>query len=834
MNILNIKHSFRNLARNRIYTLINLAGLGISSAFILLIALYVMHALVMDKYSANLKNIYRIETADRWSNPEKTRKTEFFDLLTKDAGEKRQLVTPIILAEDLKKNFPEVKDFCRINGSWEPVIIANDQKFSEDNKHVAYVDKNFFSFFGLPVINTNVQNAFANTNSVVISERSAKKYFGSTDPVGKILILGGNDGRPYTISAIARNFPSNSSMQYDILFPIESRDDYEEKRAGGVNSSSTLALIELDKNIDLASFEKKLSSFGEDYFKPLQETFKKYNPGKTDQKFNLSIRPFSDGHYNISTPWFYFTDLKALYQLFLLALIALGIACLNYVLLSLSRVAARTQEAGVRKTVGAGWKHIMSMFLTETFVMVFISMIAGFILASIILPYFNGLTNIIIPLSELWNWKFITVAFGLSILLTLLAGVYPAIKMAGIKPLSILNKFTTYKLNPSLSKVFITLQYTACIVLIIYSIVITQQIKYINNKNLGFDKEQTLIIANPFWGDRQQTLSLRDKLDQYASSQREFTGTTGSDFRFAAISNKNGHNINGRKEMVAQMNIDYDYFSFNRIPLVKGRFFSKEFITDTTRLVISKDQLDTLATRTMSNLVINETLYTMLGSPPLDEVNRSLGGVIVGVCQDYFFEGLDHKIEPVYHKCNPKGVGYFWFKIGKNQDIAAATNKLKAKFNEYTNGQVFKYSFMDEDIKVLYESHERWLKVINAASWMAVFIACLGLFGLSAIVAVNRTKEIGIRKVLGANVLQMFYSLNKQTLLIVLLSIAIATPIAIYIGNSWLQNFAYRIDLKWSFFAVAGLIGFICALVAVSYHTLKAARSNPIKSLRTE
>ncbi len=171
MNFLNFKHSFRNLGLNRIYTLINLAGLGISGAFILLIALYVRHALIMDKYSANLKNIYRIESADRWSNPEKARKTEFFDWLAKDAGEKRQLVTPIILAEDLKKNFPEVKDFCRINSTWEPVIVANDQKFSEDSKHVAYADRNFFSFFGLPVIDANAQNAFTNTNSVVISER---------------------------------------------------------------------------------------------------------------------------------------------------------------------------------------------------------------------------------------------------------------------------------------------------------------------------------------------------------------------------------------------------------------------------------------------------------------------------------------------------------------------------------------------------------------------------------------------------------------------------------------------------------------------------------------
>ena len=833
MNFLNIKYSLRNLGRNKIYSVINLIGLGVSGAFILLIALYVRHAVIMDKFSVNLENIYRVESADRWTKPDTTQKG-FFEWLAKSGEKKYQLVMPVILAEDMKRNFPEINSFCRINSTWEPVIVANNQQFNEESKQVVFVDKNFFSFFGLSLTNTNAGNAFTGNNSVVLSERAAKKYFGNADPIGKVISIRNENEKLYTVSAIAKNFPSNSSMQFDVLFPVESRDDFERKRSEGVNSSSILTLVQLKEETDIVAFKKKLAVFGEEYFKPLADMFKKYDQNRTDTKFNLSIRPFSGGHYNISTPWFYFTDLKSLYQLSLLALIALGIACLNYILLSLSRVAARSQEAGVRKTVGAGWKHIINMFLVETFTMVIISMSAGYIIAVIALPYFNELTNIHIPAIELLNWKFIAIGTGLAILLTVLAGIYPAIKMAGIKPLNILNKFSTYKLNPSLSKIFITLQYTVCIVLIVYSIVIAQQIKFINNKDLGFEKEQTLLVKNPFWGDREKTMALRSQLYQYAASQPELTGVTGSDFRFAAISNRNGHNIDGKKEMVAQMNVDYDYFDFNKISLLKGRFFSKEFITDTTRLNIPKEQLDSTATRTQAHLVVNETLYKMLGSPPLNEINRSLGGIIVGVCRDYFFMGLQQKIEPAYHKCSPKTVGYFWFRIGKNKDIAAATNKLKSKFRELTNGEELKFSFMDDDINVVYESHERWLKVINVASWMAVFIACLGLFGLSAIIAVNRTKEIGIRKVLGASVGQMFYSLNRQTFLIVLLSIFIAVPVAVYVSKSWLENFAYRIELKWEIFALAGIIGFVSALIAVSYHTLRAANSNPVKSLRTE
>ena len=833
MSIFNFKHSIRNLRRNKIYSLINLLGLGAAGALILLIAVYIRHALVMDRFSANLTNIYRIESDHLWDKPD-TAKKGFFDWLTQDAKKKYQLVTPVIMAEELKRNFPEIKSFCRINQTWEPLIIANNQKFFEEGDRVVYVDKNFFSFFGLPLINANKDNAFNGNNSTVISEKMAKKYFGSGDPLGKVISLGSEDPQLYTVSAVAKDFPSNSSMQFDILFPVESRQDFESKRNDGVNSSSILTLVELQSHTNMSIFRNKLAVFGEEFFKPLVEIFRKYNPEFKEVKFNVSIRSFADGHYNASTPWFYFTDLKSLYQLSILALITLCIACLNYILLSLSRVAARSQEAGVRKTVGAGWKHIINMFLMETFFIVLVSMIGAFILAIMALPYFNQLTNINIPVIEILNWKFIIIAIGLAIILTLFAGIYPAIKMAGIRPLSVMNKFSTYRMNPSLSKIFITIQYTACIVLMVYSIVIAKQIKFVNNKELGFDKEQSLLIKNPYWGDRQKTLALRNQLYQYASIQTDLVGTTGTDFKFAQVSNRNGHNINGKKEMLAALNVDYNYFEFNKISLLKGRFFSPEYSTDTARLTIPKEQLDSTASRSMVNMVVNETLYKMLGSPELNEVNRPLGGVIVGVCKDYFFEGLQKKIEPAYHKCGPKSLGYFWFKIGKNQNIASATNKLKSKFEELTNGELFRYSFMDEDIKVLYESNERWLKVINVSSWMTIFIACLGLFGLSAIIAVNRTKEIGIRKVLGANVLQVFYSLNKQTLLMVMLAMIIAAPIAVYVSKNWLENFAYRINLDWSIFVIAGMLGIICALFAVSYHTLRAAKNNPVRSLRTE
>jgi putative ABC transport system permease protein len=625
-------------------------------------------------------------------------------------------------------------------------------------------------------------------------------------------------------------------MQFDVLCCIKGRPDYAEHIQEGLNSASVLTLIQLKQGTNVDAFRKKISGFGETYFKDEIESGKKYKPNLKDAKIGLSIRPFSESHYNASAPWFYFTDVKSLYQLVLLALIALGIACLNYVLLSLSRIANRSHEAGVRRTVGAGWKHMMSLFLSETWLLVLLAMICGFVLAVIALPYFNELTKVDIGVAEIVSPKFIGIAFVLVLLLTLVAGIYPAVKMAGIRPLNVLSKFGTYKLNPTLSKIFISLQYTACIVLIVFSIVIARQIRFINNKDLGFDKEQTILVRNPYgWGGGpQKTLSLREGLYRFASSQASIAGMTGATFRYGIGSESNGHTINGVKTMINSMYVDYDYFEYNRIPIIKGRSFSREFPADTSRLNIPKERLDSLNTQTRSNMVVNETLYSMLGQPPLNELNKPLGGYIVGVCKDYFFMGLDQKIAPAYHRCRPDRLGYFWFRIAKGQDIAANISKLKSEFNKETNGEDFSYYFMDEDVKNLYESHERWLKIISFASWMAIFIACLGLFGLSAVVAVNRTKEIGIRKVLGASVTQLFYALNKQSLMIVLVSILTAIPIANYVSNNWLENFAYRIQISWVFFALASFIGFACALISVSYHTLKVANGNPVESLRTE
>lgn len=833
MTFINLKQSIRNLHRNRIYTVINVAGLGISSAFIILVALYVHHALQMDKYSAKTKNIYRTETTDLFNLTVNEPPKGFFNRLAKSATQRYQVASPLILAEDLKKNFPEIKDATRFQKGWSPVIRINNQSFKEDGSKVATVDANFFSFLDLPLVQGNAAKPFDNKNSAVITERAAKKYFGTSNPVGQAISIKEINDQLYTISAVAKNFPVNSSIQFDIMTLNEAQPRYEQQMSSGTNSMSHTTLFEVKPGTDMNGLNKRLAAFGTVYFKDFVKDMQTYSEQARGVNFQLRTRPFRECHFNISD-WPYFTDIKSVYQLLLLALIALGIACLNYVLLSLSRVVARSQEAGIRKTMGGSWKDIIRLFLTETQLLASLSLLLGLVIAFVGLPFFNSLTNVTILHAELFNWNVLLVVVILSVILTLIAGIYPALKMAGISPLNMMRKYSTYKISPALSKVFITLQYTACIVLIVFAVVIARQMTHIYNKDLGFEKEQTLLLQNPFRFDDKKTVSLREQLKNYVTAQSSFTNFSGTGSRYGFADNMNGFVINGKREYAIEMSVDYDYFNFHKIPIVKGRVLSPDFKIDTSRQNFPQEALDSTSSRTMSNIVVNETLYNLLGKPPLGEINRSMGSIIVGVCKDYYTMSVNRKIDPAYHVCRPKHIGYFLLKVGKGQNVATVLDKLKPEWDKITANQPFSFYFMDEDVRKQYESYARWMKIITSASWLAIFIACLGLFGLSAVTAVNKTKEVGIRKVLGASLAQLFYSLNKGTLLIILLSIIIAIPVAVYISNQWLQNFASRIQLHWSVFAIAGIIGLICALIAISFHTIKVSQANPVGALRND
>ena len=831
----NLKLALRNIFRNKLYTTINIIGLGVASAFCILVYLYVKNEQSFDRFHRDQGQLYRVEETDvfaslRLNKPQKN----FFSFLMKESGQANMIQTPTALGYDLKKNFPEVENAVRFAGIGDETIRVGNQSFKEKD-NITYADADFFQVFNYPLISGNPATVLTGRNQAVISERLAKKYFGNHDAVGKVLLMPNESNQPpLTVSGVYKNFPANSSFQFDMILGIESNPDYQSEFNRGVNSFSDPLIIKLKKGTDLRKFQAKLDVFAKRYFKPLLESMKKQDPKSNTGDMHIILRPFSEAHYNQSAGWYHYTDLKNVYQLVCLTVVILFIACLNYILLTLTSAISRSQDVGVRKTIGAGRRQIIFQYYTETQLLAFIAVAAGFLIAVICLPFFGTLTGTAIELSNFSSGTILLFLLILGLILGLLAGVYPALAMSGLKPLNIMRGFSAYRINPFLSKSLVVLQFTICVIMVISTLAINKQMRYLNETDMGFNKDEVLMLRSPYnWTDKQKTITLRDRIYNYAATEPAIADATSGSSYFGG-GNHNGFIINGEKVMLEALNVDYNYFSFLNIPIINGRTFSRLMTTDSTKIDYPGLKKSQTANLTFRAVVVNESLYNMLGKPPVGELNSQMGGVIIGVCKDYHTQDLTKKIEPAYHTINAWANDSYWLKIRAGQSIPKTIEKIRRNWNQLTGNLPFDYTFMDEEVAKSYDAYLRWMTTITTSCVIALVIACLGLFGLSGLTTLNRTKEIGIRKVLGASVANLFVLLNRGTIALALGSFVIAVPIAFYLVHQWLDNFAYRIKPDWLLFLSAGAIAIFTAVVAVSYHTIKAAMNNPVESLRSE
>jgi putative ABC transport system permease protein len=595
---------------------------------------------------------------------------------------------------------------------------------------------------------------------------------------------------------------------------------YQQNIEQGFNYNNHLYVVQLADNVDYKKFEAKMNKWVADYYtKPFIAEYGKYYTNYNFKNFRWYLRPLADAHYNPSEGWGHFTDADKMYQLACLVIIILLIAALNYVLLVISNAAARSQEIGVRKVLGAKRISVIAQFWIEALIVTGIAVIAGFVLMRLLLPLFNNVMDVQINFSD---FSFMNVAGALLFLvlfLSVAAGFYPALLLSKMKPASIIKSFQTFKINPRFSKAIVIVQYTCCVVLMIAAFVINQQMQFINNKDLGFDKDQVLMVTNPKW-DPAYTKQLTGRLQAFAQSQPgvlEFSGMNGG---LDGSYNTNGFMLNGVQQWRKQISVYYNYFDMLGIKFVQGRGFSKDFPSDTSRDI--------------KPIVVNESLFKMLGKDAKAGVyNEPLGGTIIGIVKDYNFETLSKKIEPEEHRLAINYLGNFMFKVraGNMQSVIAS---LQKQWKQLSDNYPFEYTFLDQSIVKMYDADMRWQKIIQASCFFAIFIACMGLFGLSAINAANRTKEIGIRKVLGATVKDIVAILSSGFISTFLIAIIIATPLAYLIMNKWLQDFAYRININWEIFLIAGLTALSIALITVSFQSIKAAIANPVESLRTE
>jgi putative ABC transport system permease protein len=830
------KIAFRNLWKHKVFSAINIVGLAVASAFCLLIYWYVQNEKSYDNFYPNGKNVYRIEMTNFFDYGDFKPKKSFFSFLVKDGyNEKNMTDMPASLATDVMAVVPEINQVLRMFEFEKSIVRYNNQSYKEPKGRSLSAEKNFFQLFQQPVVQGNAASILASPNNVAISEAAAKKYFGNENAVGKILSINNEEGEKlFTVSGVFKNFPVNSSMQYDVITPLN-EEELKTNIGRGYNSMMYYTFIELKDNAAVETTSKKIDLFGKDKFGEMVKRDAEASPDKKPLDFHMKIRSLQECHYSMANGWGHYTNLSNIYLLCCIALVVLVIATVNYILLSLTNTISRSKEVGVRKTIGAKRKQIITQFWVETILISCIAVILGILLALLFIPLFNTITGATIQLSDIGTGNITLSLAALILLLSLLAGAYPALAMSSLRPLGMMGKNATYKLNPVLSKLMATVQFSICMALIIAALVIQQQMKFINNKSIGFDKEHTLILENPYSYGQPEFSNIRNKMMQYASIEPGIKNIATTTFKFANGFGGNGHIINNNREMIYTMNVDYNYFNLMKIPLVKGRFFSPEYSLDTTRLTIDREKLIKETSVTPKVMVVNETLYKMLGNPPLDNtINRSLGGMIVGVCKDYHFFGLTQKVGPVYHSCNVLSPRYIWLKLAAGQNLPALINKIKTQWDVLTGNQPFEFSFLDKDIQKEYDQYNKWMQTINIAALMAIIIACLGLFGLSAINAVNRTKEIGIRKVMGASVQNIFASLNTQVIVLAIISFVIAMPVAYYVMQNWLNDFAYRITIGWQIFAIGGIAGIVTALIAVSYHSLKASLANPVKSLRSE
>ncbi|MGN6601463.1 MAG: ABC transporter permease [Ginsengibacter sp.] len=812
------KIAWRNLTKNKAFSIINVTGLSVSVAFCLLLFFYIRYEESYDSFHSKKDHLFRLEMSNTFPSADTTKEKGVFSFLTKNDDVKNQLTFPLVVAANMQNAFPEIKSITRFRDERDNIIKVNNEVFKE--KHVLYADSNFFKNLSFHLLEGNPKTVLNSTSNIVISASLAKKYFGNQNPLGKTIQVIVDTTQTFIISGVAADAPHNSSIQYSVVMPLLAYPNYQSNINDGFNQANHLYLVELADNVDYKKFEKKMNKWVTEYYtKPFVAEYGKYYTNYDFKNFRWYLRPLADAHYNASEPWGHYTDANKMYQLACLVIIILLIAALNYVLLGISNAASRSQEIGVRKVLGAKRISVIAQFWVETLLVTVIAVSLGFILMQLLLPLFNRLMDSQINFADFSLFYVIAALVALALFLSLIAGYYPALLLSKLRPASVIKSFQTFKINPRLSKVMVIVQYTACVVLMIAAFVISRQMQFINNKDLGFDKDQVLMVSNPKW-DPAYTKQLTERLQVFAQSQPGVISFSGMNGNLDGEYNTNGFMLNGTQQWRKQISVYYNYFEMLDIKFLQGRPFSRNFPSDTSREV--------------SPIIVNESLFKMLGKDAkVGEYNKPLRGTIIGVVKDYNFETLSKKIEPEEHRLATRYIGNFMFKVkaGSMQNVIAA---LQKQWKGISDNYPFDYTFLDQDIAKMYDADMRWQRIIQASCFFAIFIACMGLFGLSAINAINRTKEIGIRKVLGATVKDIVATLSSSFIAMIAISVVIAIPLASWIMNKWLDDFAYRISITWWMFAIAGIVALLIAFLAISFQAIKAARGNPVESLKSE
>ncbi|WP_018629406.1 ABC transporter permease [Niabella aurantiaca] len=813
------KVAVRILWKNRVISSINIIGLSISVALCLLLFFYIRYERSFDGFHTKKDRLFRLEATQRYEiKEEEGTKRGWLKKLTGGEETNNSVVFPFVIAEELQAAFPEVKSITRMAGmslndeAWKTVVEANDKVFKETD--ILDVDANFFENFSFPLLKGNPATVLEDINSMVLSGSVALKYFGSRDPIGQRVVLDNDTTQQFIVTGIAADAPANSGIRYSMVYNIRSRPDYTDRISSRLNTWSHQYIIELATGVDAARFQHKLNSWmRQKYGQELR-----FDKPERVREYQWLLRPLQQCHYS-SKGWGHYTNSRVLYLLTCLSLLILVLASVNYILLTIAGAIGRIKEVGMRKLMGAGRKRVVFQLWMETLLVVLLCMVSGLFFARLGLPLFNRLLDVQISFSMITFKEILIAGVSLAVLLSLLAGCYPAAAISATKAVTVVKSGHTYKINPRFSNPLIVFQFFICFVLVIAIIVISTQMRYISRRDLGFNKEQVLLIKNEAMG--KDLSSIRNRLFNYARTQPQVVAMSGIGGDLKGSYNYNRFKLNGAQQWYSQIRVDYDYFKLLNIPLTMGRVFSADRISDTVKKARA--------------CVINESFYKLLGpgNVKLGEYNETIRATVIGVCKDYNFESLTKPIGPQQHVLTDSYENYFMFKV-RGVELGKTIDGFRKEWSTLTHDYPFEFTFLDASLGEMYKTDMRWQQIISVAAFFAVSIACLGLLGFSLLSMLNRSKEIGIRKVLGATIKDISVLLTRKIVLLIFIGLIIAGPFSWLVMNEWLREFAYRVQISWWMYLFAGALVIVLALLTVSVQTLKTAVTNPVKSLRNE
>jgi len=807
-----VKVASRNILKRKTYSFINAFGLSIGIAFCILIYLFIEDERSFDQFHVNKENLFRIEarTFDRWNeNPEKPFQTEAW----LQSG----------LKQVLKDELPEIELATRFNTIDEAIFHYGNLVFTEQ---VTFVDKDFFEMFSFPLLAGNKEKLFSNKSEVVITPAIAKKYFGTEDPLGKTIILDVQGEKSFTVSGIIEAPPANSSLDFRILISQEHRFGYE-RNLTQWGSYNTPTFVQLHPNTDLKRLSSNLDALVQKYLGDRLERWRRESvrPVPPDVKMaEYTYTNLADIHLRTEVGWDKVSDPQYSWILGGIALLILLIACINYISLALTTSASRRTEVGIRKVVGAQKRQLVYQFGFESILLAFISMILGIGLVFLFLPSFNEFTSKAIKLTGSDFVSMLTFSAGITIIVGVVAGSYPAFFLSGFRPALVLKGRFTSKLHAGFTKPLVVIQFTLSSFLIISSVIMYRQMSYVTTKDLGYNKEQILVIPTQTgWNSGADKMVVRYR----TALQREHSviSVSGITTSFNRGLNRYGYKIEGEPRSAYVYGIDPFYLSTLGIDLVIGRNFDDRIPADSNAVIVNEALVRDMNWEDPLNEYLN-----------WKEDSTTLGAKVIGVVKDYHFLSLEQSIEPMFLSMDRRGIGYpimMLVKIAPG-DIPGSVEALRKTWKEVSPNTPFDYYFLDDDVARQYDAYQRWMKIMGLSTAFAILISCLGLFGLAGINALNRTKEIGIRKVMGAELMNIFLLLNRQYVWLAVIAFVVAAPASWYVMNQWLSDFKFAITISWELFALSMAGGLLIALLSVSYHAIRTALINPAQTLKYE